>query len=379
MFFKNLLLYRLTQPLQWDIAALEQALASKPAREPASQELTTYGFVPPLGKKSDVLAVQAAGCILIATQKVERILPGGVVREAVAEKVDEIESEQLRKVYKKERDQIKDEVIQAFLPRAFVRRRTFQALLDPQAGLIYVNTASSRDAEDLLSTLREVTGSLPVRPVTVKIAPSATLTDWLKQQKAPQDFYVLDRCELSDTHEDGGTVRCDRQDLSSDEIQLHLGTGKVVTQLALAWQDKLSFVINDRLVIRGLRFEELLNDQAAEAAGDDADNASYMMASLTILAPTLRDFVQGLLQALGGEEVPDALNGAPAVAEEGDDVLYMDVVAHTRKTQQASISAVKKHFTIGFNRAARLVELMEARGVVSAPDDQGSRHVLASA
>lgn len=304
MFFKNLLVYRLTQSLAWEIDALEEALKSKPGREPASQELTTYGFISPLGKKAEELTASASGCIMVATQKVERILPGGAVREAVTEKVDEIESEQLRKVYKKERDQIKDEIIQAFLPRAFVRRKNTYALIDTQAELIYINTASSRDAEDLLSTLREVMGSLPVRPVAVKINPSAIMTDWLKTQKAAPDFHVLDKCELRDNHEDGGHVRCNRQDLTSEEIQLHLGTGKQVTQLALAWQDKLSFVLNDRLVIRGLRFEDLLTDQAEADAGDDASAHGYFMASVTIMAATLRDFSLALMEALGGEELP---------------------------------------------------------------------------
>src|SRR5690606_3892944 len=168
-----------------------------------------------------------------AARKEERILPGSVVRDALKEKVDEIEAEQMRKVYKKERDQLKDEIVQTLLPRAFLRRSTTYSAIAPDQGLVLVDSASPKRAEDLLSTLREAIGSLPLRPVTVKIAPSATLTDWLKTQKASADFFVLDECELRDTHEDGGTVRCKRQDLTGEEIQLHLNSGKQVTQLAL--------------------------------------------------------------------------------------------------------------------------------------------------
>ena len=45
--------------------------------------------------------------LLIAARKEERILPSSVVNDAVKEKVEEIETEQMRKVYKKERDQIR--------------------------------------------------------------------------------------------------------------------------------------------------------------------------------------------------------------------------------------------------------------------------------
>ncbi|NWC79787.1 recombination-associated protein RdgC [Pseudomonas putida] len=303
MWFKNLLTYRLTQDVPFEAEALEAALASKPARPCASQELTTYGFVAPFGKGEDAPLVHVSGeFLLIAARKEERILPSSVVNDAVKEKVEEIETEQMRKVYKKERDQIKDEIIQAFLPRAFIRRSMIFAAIAPRLGMILVNSASAKRAEDLLSTLREVMGSLPVRPATVKIAPAATMTDWVKSQQAAEGFYVLDECELRDTAEDGGIVRCKRQDLTGEEIQLHLSTGKVVTQLALAWQDKLSFVLDDKMVIKRLKFEELLQEQAEQDGGDEA--AQQFDASFLLMMMTFSEFLPVLFEALGGEEIP---------------------------------------------------------------------------
>ncbi|MDF9617952.1 recombination-associated protein RdgC [Pseudomonas entomophila] len=306
MWFKNLLTYRLTQDVPFEPEALEAALASKPARPCASQEMTTYGFVAPFGKGADAPLVHVSGeFLLIAARKEERILPSSVVNDAVKEKVEEIETEQMRKVYKKERDQIKDEIIQAFLPRAFIRRSMIFAAIAPRLGLILVNSASAKRAEDLLSTLREVMGSLPVRPVTVKIAPAATMTDWVKSQQAAEGFYVLDECELRDTGEDGGIVRCKRQDLTGEEIQLHLSTGKVVTQLALAWQDKLSFVLDDKTVIKRLKFEELLQEQAEQDGGDEAQQ--QFDASFTLMMMTFTEFLPALFEALGGEEIPQGV------------------------------------------------------------------------
>ncbi|WAB99343.1 recombination-associated protein RdgC [Pseudomonas putida] len=306
MWFKNLLTYRLTQDVPFEAEALEAALASKPARPCASQELTTYGFVAPFGKGEDAPLVHVSGeFLLIAARKEERILPSSVVNDAVKEKVEEIETEQMRKVYKKERDQIKDEIIQAFLPRAFIRRSMIFAAIAPRLGMILVNSASAKRAEDLLSTLREVMGSLPVRPATVKIAPTATMTDWVKSQQAAEGFYVLDECELRDTAEDGGIVRCKRQDLTGEEIQLHLSTGKVVTQLALAWQDKLSFVLDDKMVIKRLKFEELLQEQAEQDGGDEA--AQQFDASFQLMMMTFSEFLPVLFEALGGEEIPQGV------------------------------------------------------------------------
>jgi recombination associated protein RdgC len=306
MWFRNLLVYRLTQDIPFDAHALETALASKPARPCANQELTTYGFTAPFGKGADAPLVHVSGdFLLIGARKEERILPGSVVRDALKEKVDEIENTQMRKVYKKERDQIKDEIVQTFLPRAFIRKSGTFAAIAPKQGLILVDSASPKKAEDLLSTLREAIGSLPVRPVSVKIAPTATLTDWLKNQCAAEGFFVLDNCELSDTHEEGGSVRCKRQDLTGEEIQLHLSSGKLVTQLALAWQDKLSFTLDDKLVIKRLRFEDLLQDQAEQDGGEDA--LAQQDASFALMMLTLAEFIPALLEALGGEEVPQGV------------------------------------------------------------------------
>src|SRR5690606_25532377 len=138
-------------------------------------------------------------------------------------------------------------------------------------------------------------GSLPVRPLTVKVAPSATLTDWLKRQQAAEDFHILDRAMLCDTHEDGGKIAATHQDLTSDEIQQHLEAGKLVTLVSLAWQDKLSFVLDDKLVIKGLRFENLLQDQAEQDGGDDA--LSQQDASFVLMMLTFREFVPALIEA----------------------------------------------------------------------------------
>lgn len=306
MWFRNLLVYRLTQELPFDAEALEAALATKLARNCASQELTTYGFIAPFGKGADAPLVHSNGdFLMIAARKEERILPGSVVRDALKEKVDEIEEQQMRKVYKKERDQLKDEIVMSFLPRAFVRRSATFAAIAPKLGLILVDSASAKKAEDLLSTLREVLGSLPVRPLAVKMAPTATLTEWVKTQQAAADFFVLDECELRDVSEDGGVVRCKRQDLTSEEIQLHLSSGKLVTQLSLAWQDKLSFVLDDKLVIKRLRFEDLLQDQAAQDGGDD--DLGQLDASFTLMMLTFSDFLPALFEALGGEEIPQGI------------------------------------------------------------------------
>ncbi|BDC78571.1 TPA: recombination-associated protein RdgC [Pseudomonas aeruginosa] len=312
MLFRHYQLYRLTQPLALEQLALEQALSQKLARPCANQELTTFGFISPYETTADertdaspALTMWSEQCVMIAARMEEKILPGSAVRAEVDSRVRKIEADELRKVYKKEKDQIKDQVTIEFLPRAFTRRSVTRAYVDLNAGLVVVDSATAKSAENILSLLREAIGSLPVRPVSVKMAPTATMTDWLKEKQAAPDFFVLSNCTLMDVCEDGGTVSCKNKDLTSEEVGLHLAAGMVVTKLDLAYQDKLSFSISDKLAITKVRFEDVLQDQASQNGGDEA--RSQLEASFTMMVLTDRVFFPALLEAFGGEEIPQGI------------------------------------------------------------------------
>jgi S-DNA-T family DNA segregation ATPase FtsK/SpoIIIE len=69
--------------------------------------------------------------------------------------------------------------------------------------------------------------------------------------------------------------------------------------------------------------------------------------------------------------------GLPEAADGEQDELYDQAVAFVTESRRASISSVQRQLRIGYNRAARLVEEMEAAGVVSPPEHNGQREVLA--
>ncbi len=75
--------------------------------------------------------------------------------------------------------------------------------------------------------------------------------------------------------------------------------------------------------------------------------------------------------------------GFSSEGEEGGDTesdpLYDEAVAFVLESRKASISSVQRKLRIGYNRAARLIEQMEATGVVSAMGSNGNREVLAPA
>ena len=92
------------------------------------------------------------------------------------------------------------------------------------------------------------------------------------------------------------------------------------------------------------------------------------------------DYLPDLIDegAAGGDNVPGLEPASDSGAEE-QDVLYDEAVEFVTDTGRVSISSVQRKLRIGYNRAARMVESMEAAGVVSEMLPNGSREVLAAA
>ena len=70
-------------------------------------------------------------------------------------------------------------------------------------------------------------------------------------------------------------------------------------------------------------------------------------------------------------------SGFPQETKGDQDELYDEAVAWVTQSRKASISSVQRHLRVGYNRAARIIEEMEASGVVSQPEHNGQREVLA--
>ena len=88
------------------------------------------------------------------------------------------------------------------------------------------------------------------------------------------------------------------------------------------------------------------------------------------------EYVDGVLE--GGEWPANSGAGGTAAGDEEADPLYDEAVRMVTESGRASISGVQRRLKIGYNRAARMVEQMEAAGVVGPVQSNGSREVLAS-
>lgn len=309
----NVLTYRFTQPIPLhDLEALSEALQTKAARNPASQELSTMGFIEPLGVDDEYAEPIGPKGIFIAARKSERLLPGKVVKQNVEAKVREIEQEQMRKVYAKEKARIKDEIVQAMMPHAFVSHSRLNALICPP--YVFVETTSAKKAEELLSLLRSALGSLPLRPVGTKVSPIVSFTEWVKNPdlSAPAAFSLGESFQSRGASEESSTLSGKNVDLSEDDIVQLIESGRRVNQLELIWKPEgtsfdIPFTVNEMLGIKGIQWPEELHQHIRDDIGEDESKVTEARATLLLVQDLMLKLLDDLLGALGGEEKPEAL------------------------------------------------------------------------
>ncbi len=75
-------------------------------------------------------------------------------------------------------------------------------------------------------------------------------------------------------------------------------------------------------------------------------------------------------------DTEDLFSASGSDTPDGGDVLFNQAVDLVRTNKKVSTSSIQRHFQIGYNRAARIVDLMEKQGIVSEANHQGKREVL---
>jgi recombination associated protein RdgC len=303
MWFKNLRIYMLQQPFNLSAEALENRLEQKRFNPCGSHDPFSYGWHEPLGRQGESLVHELIGCQMICARREEKLLPSAVVNEIVEEKAAAIEDETGRRPGRKERSELKDEIFQQLLPKAFSRFSTQYAMIDKQQGWILVDASSANKAEALISFLRETLDSLPVKPLEVSLAPSHVMTEWLRRPASHADFELLDSCELKDRSEDPGVLRCKGQDLGAEEVIAHLDAGKDVVKLAVAWDERLSCVIESDMSLKRVRFLDLIQDEAADYQTENAADA--FDAHFSLMTLEFRRFIPRLIELFGGAVEPE--------------------------------------------------------------------------
>lgn len=297
MWFRNLQLYRL--PANWALRVeqLDEQLGRLRFRPCGSQDLSSHGW---MARESGAPLVHSIdNQWLLALGIEQRLLPSSVVKQVAADRAEEIEAQQGYKPGRKQMKEIREAVTQELLPRAFTRRRRVFAWIDPGAGWLAIDAGSRKAADAVVESLHKSLDELPLKVLNTRQSPGSAMTAWLSGGEAPAGFTIDQDCELRAITEEKSAVRYVRHTLEGKEVREHIGAGKQVSRLALTFDDRISFVLNDKLEIKRLQFLDVIREQGG-ADGLPADE--QFDADFTLMTAELSRFIPALVEALGGEE-----------------------------------------------------------------------------
>lgn len=294
MLFKNLVFQRLPD---WTLSAgeLEDGLGRHTLRPCGPFDMTSRGWLPvtSAGRLLHVVDDQ----YLVSLGIDEKLLPASIVRQVADERAQVLAREQGYPVGKKQLRDLRAKVADELRARALTRRRVTRAWIDRRSGWFAVDAASLSRAEAVVETMSETLGSFVPLAIATDRSPQSAMAGWLLRGEAPAQFSIDDELELQAADKSKAIIRYTRHPLDGVEIRAHLNAGKYPTRLGLTWNDRISFVLTDKLQIKRVEFLEL--GEPAEQ-GDEVDAAEQFDIDFTVMAGEMAALLQDLCAVLGG-------------------------------------------------------------------------------
>jgi recombination associated protein RdgC len=302
MWFKNLQAYKIKvtaielQKLADQLALPTNQFAPCPANDVSSQ-----GFASPRG--TDQMTHTVNQQILLLARFEKKNLPSKIVEKALNERCAELEQQQGFAPGRKARKDIKERVFDELLPRAFAMPSQINIWLDPIKGYLYIDTPTPSKADDIIKMLLKLDCNLGLDGLRVKMSPSAAMGVWIGDEEAPKGFTIDQDAKFVSHAEDKATVKFSNHSLDHSATRDAV-MGKNCVELAMTWNDKISFVLTENLSIKRIKALDILN----EDSGNRGENADERFDSdFVLMAAELAAMMDDLIFALGGqvEDIPE--------------------------------------------------------------------------
>lgn len=298
MFFKNLILYRFTEPFGLSISQLNEKLEQSAFMSCPKSESFSVGWISPYGQDSNVFVHALPGNFLFAFCKEEKILPSTVIKEELEKKIALIQSSEDRIVYRKEKNELREQITINLRHQAFSRKKVTLAYINLEHDFLLIDSSSRTKAEELTSFLRKTLGSLKLALPETKTQPEVMMTSWLLNKVDLPYFSIAHNCDMLDPRQKTAMIKCKEQDLNAQEIISHLQSGKQIVKLAMNWQDKITFEFNDDLSIKKIKFLDLIQKQRDERKPNS--NQEQLDADFAIMTGEFSQFLPELWSLFDG-------------------------------------------------------------------------------
>ena len=288
-------MYRFPAPWKISASSFEEQLGRNAFRSASGFEMQTQGWASPRDDGGLVHTVHGQMLISLCTEK--KLLPASVIKEVTKAKAIEAEERQGYKPGRKQMRDLKEQVTDELLPRAFSVRRHTGVWIDAANGWLVIDTSSPGKADDVVTLLNKSVDDFVVERVNTTMSPGVAMTAWLANDDVPAGFSIDQDTELQSPVEEKATVRFVRHALDAKEVQRHIAAGKQCTRLALTWANRVSFVLTDTMVVKRLAPVDVIRESEEGQAQNDDERFD---ADFTLMTGELRRMMADLVVALGG-------------------------------------------------------------------------------
>lgn len=237
--------------------------------------------------------------MLLVFRAEKKLLPASVVNQVTKARALEIEEQQGFKVGRKQLRELKEQVTDELLPRAFTIRRDTRVWIDTVNGWLVIDAAAQALADDIRGLLVKSIDQLPLAGVQVALSPVAAMTDWLLSGEAPGGFTVDQDAELRSSGEGGATVRYVGHALEANDMRRHIEAGKQCMRLAMTWDNRISFVLTPSLTIKRVTPLDVIKEAADPTAQNDDERFD---SDVTLMTGELGRMLTSLVDILGGDQ-----------------------------------------------------------------------------
>jgi recombination associated protein RdgC len=301
--FKTALLYRISTWQPPSSAEIENRLLAGRFVECGASQPESAGWVEPRGENHGALMEGVGGQLILKLCVERKAVPTQVIKNQLEVQLDKIEADTGRRPKGKKAKELKEDIVQGLLPRAFPKRSTTLVWIDPRANLVVVGAGSTKAADRIVSLLVDLLGGgITLTLLQTEMSPATAMSEWLQSREAPAGFSIDRECELKQPDSEKSTVRYARHTLDIEEVGEHIAQGKLPTSLALTWSGRVSFVLTEALALKKIKLLDVaLEGATSTAKGDD----NGFDADVAITTGELSQLIPQLIDALGGELARD--------------------------------------------------------------------------
>jgi len=285
---KNIQMYSIDPDWVFDEDHLLKVMASRESREIGRMDLSHIGW----GRfENGEFIIRTGDKLLLKLTERKKVVPPAAVKMELNKKVKDFERKEGRSPARKEKNELKDEVMMEILPKALEVEKNMFMIIDIADKRMYVGAGTLKAGDDIAGAVVEDLG-ISVVPYTGSEDMVVSMTHWLMNDGVADDesFAIGGSCSMEGADEKKSKVKLSNVNLSSDECREHVAVGYKVVDIELYIPDTVSFTITKDTTIKKLAFDDMFIDSDDELD----DEVSFIMAQIELIVDAVKSIDEAL-------------------------------------------------------------------------------------